>query len=300
MKFSFGPLLYYWPEKQVSEFYRQVMESDVDVVYVGETVCPKRREVSAEGWLSIAHQVRESGKEVVISTMTLLESPADLRELKRHCDNGEFLVEANDMGAIALLKERGLPFVAGSAINCYNHHVLRQLVSYGMKRWVPPVELSRDWLIDLLTAPESESNQRAFEVELIGFGHLPLAWSARCFTARSEDRPKDQCDLCCIKYPQGKTVFDQEGNRIFVLNGIQTQSGQRYNLVNELSGMAGLVDVVRLNPGDDTVFPWLRRFQENTSGLNPVALDKDDCNGYWLKMAGIRQVTDVDCHVARS
>ena len=42
--------------------------------------------------------------------MTLLESPADLRELNRYCDNGEFLIEANDMGAVGLLNERGLPF----------------------------------------------------------------------------------------------------------------------------------------------------------------------------------------------
>lgn len=292
MKFSFGPLLYFWRKDRVDEFYRKVAESDVDVVYLGETVCAKRRELSLNGWLSIAHQLRDSGKQVVISTLTLLESPADLRDLKRHCDNGEFLVEANDIGAVGVLREKGLPFIAGAAINCYNHHVLRQLFSFGMKRWVLPVELSRDWLVDVLERQEIRRIRSEFEVEVVGFGHLPLAWSARCFTARFESRPKDQCELCCIKYPGGKTVYDQEGNPVFMLNGIQTQSGKRYNLVNELNGMGGIVDVVRLSPGDEAIFSWLRRFRENVAGHNPIRLESCDSNGYWMKLAGIEQVNE--------
>ena len=45
-----------------------------------------------------------------------------------------------------------------------------------------------------------------FEVEVLSYGHLPLAYSARCFTARSEDRPKDECETCCIKYPTGRSM----------------------------------------------------------------------------------------------
>ena len=125
MKFSLGPILYFWPKAQVMDFYQQAAASEVDVVYLGETVCPKRRELRLPDYLQIAHQLREAGKEVVLSTMTLLESPADLRELRRYCDNGEFLIEANDFGAVGLLQEQGLPFVAGAAINCYNHHSLQ-------------------------------------------------------------------------------------------------------------------------------------------------------------------------------
>ncbi len=53
-----------------------------------------------------------------------------------------------------------------------------------------------------------------------------LAYSARCFTARSENRAKDDCETCCQKkYPQGRQVLSQENQQVFVLNGIQTQSG---------------------------------------------------------------------------
>lgn len=271
-------------------FYREAAASDVDIVYLGETVCPKRRELRLEDYVALGHELREAGKQVVLSGMTLLESPADLRELRRYCDNGEFLVEANDFGAIGLLRESGLPFVAGAAINVYNQHGLRQLVDMGLQRWLMPVELSREWLGQVLRQPEVQAVRDRFEVEVFGFGHMPLAWSARCFTARSENLPKDQCELCCIKYPSGRPVYNQEGIRLFTLNGIQTQSGDRYNLVNDVPGMKGLVDMVRLSPQPDGTFDWLERFRQNLEGDQGVKLGELDCNGYWHKLAGIEQV----------
>ncbi|WP_349678474.1 U32 family peptidase, partial [Marinimicrobium sp. UBA4509] len=195
----------------------------------------------------------------------------------------------NDIGAVGLLREAGLPFVAGAAINCYNPQTLRQLVQFGMQRWLMPVELSREWLSEILRHPDIEDIRSSFEVEVFGFGHLPLAWSARCFTARSENRPKDQCDLCCIKYPSGRPVYNQEDERLFVLNGIQTQSGDRYNLVTEVPQMAGLVDAVRLSPEPEGTLEWLARFRAASRG-EAQARAAQDVNGYWHKMAGIVQV----------
>jgi collagenase-like PrtC family protease len=291
MKFSLGPILYFWPKQKVLAFYNAAAESSVDVIYLGETVCSKRRELRLADYLAIAHQLREAGKEVVLSTMTLLESPADLRELRRYCDNGEFLVEANDFGAIGLLQEQGLPFTAGAAINCYNHHSLRRLVAMGMQRWLMPVELSQEWLEAILMQPEIQDVRDCFEVEVFSFGHLPLAWSARCFTARSEDRPKDECQLCCINYPQGRVVNNQEGERLFLLNGIQTQSGDRYNLINSVHTMTGLVDVVRLSPQPEGTLEWLERFRLRYQDGVTTTLAENDCNGYWHRLAGIRQLT---------
>lgn len=292
MKFSLGPILYFWPKAQVLNFYQQAADSAIDVVYLGETVCAKRRELRLPDYLAVAHQLREAGKEVVLSTMTLLESPADLRELRRYCDNGEFLLEANDFGAVGLLQEQCLPFVAGAAINCYNHQALRRLIGMGLQRWLMPVELSRDWLVKILEQPEIEDVRSCFEVEVFGFGHLPLAWSARCFTARSENRAKDECNLCCIKYPSGREVQSQEGEHLFVLNGIQTLSGDRYNLVNALAGMSGLVDVLRLSPQPEDTFNWLNQFRSNQKNAQQIPLAPRDCNGYWHRLAGIRQFND--------
>ncbi|MCH8501126.1 MAG: U32 family peptidase [Aliidiomarina sp.] len=289
MQFSLGPVLYFWPKATMQAFYRQAAESDVDVVYLGETVCSKRRELKLDDYLTIAHELREAGKQVCLSTMTLLEAPSELRELKRYCDNGEFLVEANDVGAIRLLREHGLPFVAGAAISVYNQHSVKRLVDMGMQRWVMPVELSRDWLQELLSHDEVQSVRDRFEAEVFAFGHMPLAWSARCFTARSENRHKDQCELCCIKYPDGRRVDSQDGQRVFVLNGIQTQSGDRYNLINQVPQMQGLVDVVRISPQAEGTFDWLEKFRDNTQGAAPIKLPAGDVNGYWLQLAGMVQ-----------
>lgn len=286
MKFSLGPILYFWEKEKVEHFYRDVAESSVDCVYLGETVCAKRRELRLNDYLTIAHQLREAGKEVVLSTMTLLESPADLRELRRYCDKGEFLIEANDMGAVGLLHEQGMPFVAGGALNCYNQHSLRRLMQLGLQRWVLPSELSANWIRTLLTQPEIADVRECVETELFAFGHLPLAWSARCFTARSENKAKDECGLCCIKYPEGRKVVSQDNQQVFVLNGIQTQSGYRYNLVNDLAELHDIVDIIRLSPQAEGTFNWLEKFKQNQTGDHPIALTAPDCNGYWHELAG--------------
>lgn len=286
MKFSLGPILYFWDKQKVVDFYRAAAESSVDIIYLGETVCAKRRELRLEDYIAIAHQLREAGKEVVLSSMTLLESPADLRELNHYCDNGEFLIEANDMGAVALLQERGLPFVAGNSLNCYNQHSLRYLMQMGMQRWVVPVELPLRWIKTLLGSDEIADVRECISSELLAFGQLPLAWSARCFSARAEGKSKDQCELCCKKYPAGRAVTSQEGEVLFTLNGIQTQSGYRYNLINDLAELQNTIDVIRLSPQPDDTFLWLERFQQQFFNPTIFPLQKPDCNGFWHAQAG--------------
>lgn len=287
MQIALGPILYFWPKAKVKAFYRQVAESDVDRVYLGETVCSKRRELNLDDYLTIAHELREAGKQVCLSTMTLLEAPAELAQMAKYCNNGEFEVEANDVGAIPYLREHGVNFTVGSAVNIYNHEALRRFVDMGMNHWVTPYELSQQWLSDILRQPQVSSVRNLFQTEVFAFGHMPLAWSGRCFTARSENRPKDQCELCCIKYPQGRTVTSQDGKQVFVLNGIQTQSGTRYNLINQLPSMQGLVDRVRISPQPEGTFDWIERFRANMDGSQPLKLSDKESNGYWLQLAGM-------------
>ncbi len=290
IKLSLGPILYFWEKSTVESFYRQVAESSVDIVYLGETVCAKRRELRLDDYIHIAHQLRDAGKEVVLSSMTLLESPADLRELNRYCDNGEFIVEANDMGAVSLLRERGLPFIAGNSLPFYNQHSLLYLIRMGMQRCVLPVELSLRWIREILAADEITDVRECFTTELFALGHLPLAWSARCFTARSEGKSKDECNLCCKHYPDGRQVSTQEGDQVFRLNGIQTQSGFRYNLINDLESLSGLIDVLRLSPQSEGTFEWIEKFKTRLHQSAPFELDDFDCNGYLHEQSGNARV----------
>lgn len=283
MKYALGPNLYYWPKDEMGAFYRAAAQSSADIVYLGETVCSKRRELRTKDWLSLAAMLVEAGKDVVISTMALLEAPSELNNMKRFCDNGEFMIEANDVSAIHFMQQQGLPFVVGPAINCYNVQTLKLLLDKGMKRWVMPVELSRDWLVNVLKGCDTQGFRDQFEVEVFSYGHMPLAYSARCFTARSENRPKDDCQLCCIKYPQGRQIDSQEDQQLFVVNGIQTQSGYCYNLINDLDSMQSLVDVVRISPQSMETLDVLEQFRAG----NSMTLSSHQCNGYWHQIEGM-------------
>lgn len=288
MKYSLGPVLWYWPKATLEAFYQQAATSRADVIYLGETVCSKRRATKTGEWLEMARQLAASGKQVVLSTLGLMQAPSELAEVKRYVDNGDFLIEANDLGTVNMAAERRLPFVAGHALNCYNAVTLNILLKQGMTRWCMPVELSRDWLSHLLDQCEQLGIRDRFEVEVLSYGHLPLAWSARCFTARSEDRPKDECETCCINYPNGRAVHSQENQQVFVLNGIQTMSGYVYNLGNELRSMQGLVDMVRLSPSGPETLATLDAFRANENGDAPLPLTANsDCNGYWRRLAGL-------------
>ena len=292
MQYALGPVLWYWPTDTLEDFYQQAVRSRADIIYLGEAVCSKRRATPYARWMDLAREVAASGKQVVLSTLALLQSPSELKELQRYVENGEFLIEANDIGAVNMAAERHLPFVAGPTLNVYNADTLQLLVKEGMTRWCMPVEMSRDWLLQLLEQCETRGIRQQFEVEVLGYGHLPLALSARCFTARSENRAKDDCETCCINYPAGRRVNSQEGQQVFVLNGIQTMSGYCYNLGNDLAGMRDRVDCVRLSPQDVTTLAEIDRFRANENGQAPLMVAKgSDCNGYWRKLAGMTLVS---------
>jgi len=281
MQYAIGPVLWYWPTEQLANFYQQAANSSADIVYLGEAVCSKRRATSFQRWMELARELATSGKQVVLSTLALLQSPSELKELKRYVDNGEFLIEANDIGTVNMAAERKLPFVAGPTLNVYNVETLHLLVKEGMTRWCMPVEMSRDWLLQLLQQSEERNIRSQFEVEVLGYGYLPLALSARCFTARAENRAKDDCQTCCINYPNGRRVHSQEGQQVFVLNGIQTMSGYCYNLGNDLVGMRGWVDILRLSPQSPATLEEIARFRANEEGQSPLMLASgNDCNGY--------------------
>lgn len=125
MKLSLGPVLFYWDRQQTLDFYANMAEQPLDVIYLGETVCSKRRAMMLDDWLGLARDLAEaSSAQLVLSGLTLVEAASELSSLRRLRDNGELLVEANDMGAVQLMSERKLPFVGGPALNLYNGHAL--------------------------------------------------------------------------------------------------------------------------------------------------------------------------------
>ncbi|CAK0746171.1 Ubiquinone biosynthesis protein UbiV [Gammaproteobacteria bacterium] len=288
MKLALGPVLYYWSQDTLLEFYEKVAGWPVDIVYLGETVCSKRRALSVTEWLEVGDRLAAAGKEVVISTLSLLEAESELKTLRRWCENGKFLVEANDMAAVNLLAGR-VPFITGPTVNLYNQRSLRLLHGIGLKRWVLPVELSRATLADL-----QKDRPEGLEVEVYAYGRLPLSISARCFTARAHNLPKDDCQYRCLDYPEGMVLYSQENQPFLTLNGVQTMSALTYNLLEELPDMAALqVDVVRVSPPAQRADRVIAAFREALDGKSAttaalgVHLPQGACSGYWFGRPGI-------------
>ena len=102
MQFSLGPLLFYWPKADTRAFYEAAAQSQADIIYLGETVCSKRRELKVDDWIALARQVASTGKQTVLSTLALISAPSELKEVKRLVDNGDLMVEANDLGTVQL------------------------------------------------------------------------------------------------------------------------------------------------------------------------------------------------------
>lgn len=295
-RLSLGPISYYWPKAQINAFYAMVAESPVDIVYLGETICSKRNQVRHEDWLAIAERLAEHGKEVVLSTLTLLEAESELKRLRAICGQDRFMVEANDMGAVHLLA--GRPFAIGPSVNCYNDRTLGVLAKQGLKRWALPVELTHETLEQMQRAKPA-----GVETEVVAYGQLPLAYSARCFTARHQDLPKDDCRDACLDYPDGLVVSTQDDQQFLVLNGIQTQSAHTVNLLAELPTMRELgVDILRLSPQSQLMEQVIALFHQALSNaLDPVEaaaqvntlMPVGPCNGYWHGEAGMATTSPV-------
>lgn len=291
MKIALGPLLYYWPREQVLRFYEEIASAAADIVYLGEVVCSRRHELYFDDWIAIGEKLAAAGKEVVLSAQALTESEGDLKLMRRLTEQGRWRVEANDMGAVRLLADHP-GWVAGPHLNIYNPRTLTMLAELGAARWVAPVEVTRELLAGVLAERPS-----GVEAELFAYGRLPLAFSARCFTARRYNLQKEKCGYRCIEFPDGMLLDTREGQPFLVVNGVQTQSARVYNLVSELDSVRATgVDIVRISPqsqGTAGVLEIVRAACDRAitpsdaqSALAPL-MPAESCDGFWHGRPGI-------------
>jgi len=263
-----GPLQYWWSRQQTVAFYAEVADSPAQRVVLGEVVCSRRNEFGFDDWLALARDLRAAGKTVVLATMPLVMSEAELRTLRRTAEQDEFAVEAGDAAALHVLARAFTerpprpPFVIGPHVNVYNRAALVEHAALGAGRWVAPLELPLDAvalvnpLADRVAGPTGP-----LATEVFGFGRMPLAFSARCFTARHHRLNKDVCDFRCRDDADGLLLCTGERRPFLVLNGIQTQSAALHCLIGDAAALrAAGVASLRLSPCSRGFVPVLQLF----------------------------------------
>lgn len=288
---SIAPIPFFWPRNEVFAFYEMIASSPADIVYLGEVVCAKRRELKLADWTVIGKALQTAGKEVLLSTLSLVHARSELLTLQKICNQSGFMIEANDMGAVQYCQ--GRPFCSGPGLNIYNPYSLAKLLDLGLTRWVVPIELSRD-AIRLMNANTSGP----FQVEITAFGRLPLAHSARCFTARAHHRQKDDCGLQCLDYPDGQLLKTREDEKFLTLNGVQTLSAGHCNLLTDYEELVATgIDILRITPqarGMETIIAAFDQCRRGTADREQLKLSIQPFiphgihNGYWHGLAGMQ------------
>ena len=296
MKLSLAPIQFFWQKETLLEFYVQMLDSPLDTIYLGETVCSRRQKMRFADWFGLAQDLADSGKEIILSSQVLLESESDLKRLRKITGQTQFKIEANDMGAVKLAREHGIPFVAGASLNIYNEATLQLFQNLGAYRWVAPAELARDKVADIARLSDG------LETEIFAWGKIPLAYSSRCFTARHYNLNKDSCEFRCLDHEHGLTMNTREGQPFLTINGIQTMSYGSQTLLphhQELQAMG--VSLLRLSPQLHDMPEIIRLHRDVLDGkatwadvqpeLTRLAVGTP-VDGYWRGLPGIEALKE--------
>ncbi len=212
-------------------------------------VCSKRLPFFQDRIPDAIGVLQAAGKTVALSSLALVTLK---RERKMTAELAEMGVEIeiNDLTALAHLPPKA-PFSVGPLVNVYNESTLRWLGARGAVRICLPPELPLDSIATLASA----ARDNGVEVEVWGYGRVPLAISGRCYHARLHARPKDNCQFACEDDPDGLSVLTREGQPFLAMNGVQTLSDSYACMALQVDALAQAgVSSLRLSPqtGDFT------------------------------------------------
>lgn len=238
-----GPVLFNWTPEDWRDFHFRIAdEADVDEICVGEVVCSKRAPFLTPYLGEVIERLRAADKKVILSTLALIMNKREMESVRDAAavDDAGLMVEANDISATALLS--GRPHAVGPYVNVYNEGTLAYLAGNGAQSVCLPVELG----LGAMTALAKDSPTA---LEVMVFGRLPLAISARCYHARAHGLHKDGCQYVCDKDPNGMKVETLDGEPFLAVNGVQTLSYAYADLSASVPALLELgISRLRLSP----------------------------------------------------
>ncbi|TWA83040.1 collagenase-like PrtC family protease [Azospirillum brasilense] len=288
---TLGPVLFNWPAERWRDFYARIAdEAPVDAVVVGEVVCSKRAPFLAPVMDEVIARLAAAGKEVWLASPILVGSDRERAAMRDLVESDLLPVEANDMGALALLE--GRRHAVGPFINSYNEATLAWLAGRGAVAVSLPAELPAASVA--VMAKTGAALGLSMEVQV--FGRAPLAISARCYHARAHALHKDGCQFVCANDPDGMPVSTVDGQPFLSVNGTQTLSHGYLALAAEIDRLRAMgIRRFRLSPQDldmvavatafRAVLDGARSGQDvmaELRGMTAVPLE----NGFFHNMAG--------------
>ncbi len=289
---TLGPVLFNWsPDLWRDFYYRIADETPIDTVYIGEVICSKRSPFFEPLYADVAERLTQSGKRVVFSTLAEVMIGRERNMVTGMCGRQDFLVEAND--ASALYHLRGKPHAVGPFINCYNEETLAFLAAAGATHVTVPFELPEKALRIL----SQHAKKLKVTLEVMVYGRVPLAISARCYHARAHDRIKDNCQFVCEQDPDGMVLKTFDGKDFLTVNGVQTLSHPYLCLLHEMAEMTSMgVTHFRLSPHTHDMVKVATLFRsvldkpstakEAISHLRQIETDAPFANGFFHGQPG--------------
>jgi len=196
MLVSLAPVRFSWSVQQLQRFYAQAADWPVDIVYLGETFCGKRRVLSWQQWQEIGENLVAAGKQVVYSSNSTHDSSMSIMQLQRMCKENDFQLEVADMGYLQLLQTRRRPHVVGHSINVGTKDKLARFAELGMTRWVMPRQANIDYLVADMRLAQVYEQERNFEVETSVYGMFQSSASVYC-TRDLDFNPLKDCKVDC-------------------------------------------------------------------------------------------------------
>lgn len=289
---NLGPVLFNWPAEYWRDFYFKIAdETDIDTVYLGEIICSKRLPFFEKVMPSVIERLEKSKKRVILSSLSEVMIKRDRKIVEETCNIDSYLIEANDSSALFHLREK--PHHIGPFINVYNEKSLSYLAGLGACHFTLPPEMDKRAIQNIVNL----NTNRKIEFEVLVYGRVSLALSARCYHARAHGKSKDNCQFVCEKDMDGMVLKTFNDKNFLTINGIQTLSYNYFNLIQEIDLLKEMgINSFRISPHTQDMLKIISIFkdrinnkestQRSLDNLKKISPEIPFCNGFFYHKPG--------------